>query len=224
MCLFCIYLTMTSNTKAHVGSQPNITVLVDILSTLKPYFCEGISEYSLLQLLQQPPYCIFDQSALKDNLTLFRSHFVLFHGLYVLRQQWRTDQTGELDIHTTSICLKPYELKQGVVEDDPLGRYYLDLNQIESTSEQDVETLLDDFWLKMGGFSPYVLTQESMAACYETLGLNSDQIGCLSLLEVKKHYRKQLHLIHPDKGGSEEQAKALVQAYQCIVQHMNKAC
>ena len=80
-------------------------LLVDILSTMTDLFRQGVSEYQLISKLKNPPYSVFDDEALRDPLVLFKTHFVLFHALYCLRNQWRMSGIGELDIHALNIQL-----------------------------------------------------------------------------------------------------------------------
>ncbi|MDY6883511.1 MAG: DNA-J related domain-containing protein, partial [Pseudomonadota bacterium] len=84
-------------------------LLVDLLSTFKPFFIKGISEYALIELLKKAPYQFFDEDALRDPLILFKTHFVLFHALYQLKRDWRERNEGELDIHALNISLKPID-------------------------------------------------------------------------------------------------------------------
>ena len=57
----------------------------------------------------------------------------------------------ELFIHTLNIECQPWQQgEKDLAEDDPLAEYYLDLSQLSSTSETDVESMLNDFWERMG--------------------------------------------------------------------------
>mmetsp|Transcript_16093 Transcript_16093/g.50599 ORF Transcript_16093/g.50599 Transcript_16093/m.50599 type:complete len:92 (-) Transcript_16093:35-310(-) len=76
-------------------------LLQEVLSSFQSQFVEGISEFEIITLLKQPPYSLFDEDALRDSLMLFQTHFVLFHSLYRLRNEWREQKVGELDIAAT---------------------------------------------------------------------------------------------------------------------------
>ncbi len=138
-------------------------LLVDLLSTFKPFFIKGISEYALIELLKKAPYQFFDEDALRDPLILFKTHFVLFHALYQLKRNWRERNEGELDIHALKISLKPIDKSDAeqndgaklrgkvITEPDKLAEYYLDWSNFEKTDRDSVETLLNGFWQRMAG-------------------------------------------------------------------------
>ena len=60
---------------------------------------DGLSEYGLMQILRQKGVKQFEKEDLLDPITLFRSHFLLFHFLYELRDQLRFRRENDLDIH-----------------------------------------------------------------------------------------------------------------------------
>lgn len=202
-------------------------LLMDVLSTLKTEFKAGISEFSLITHLKQPPHSLFDDKALRDPLLLFKTHFVLFHALYRLREKWRADNNGNLEIHALNIQLnepsQPCTSSQSskpksasdVGEHDALAAYYLDWRNFEETQRGDVDALLDEFWYKMqhGGTKTY--SHVDVDNAHTTLNMTkSDEI---SLSVLKKHYKKTLQHAHPDKGGSQEEAQAVINAYHLLL-------
>ena len=179
-----------------------------LLNIIKNY-PEGIKEYDLLTLIQEKK----PKNGLTyvDNLDLFKRHFLLFHTLYQLDEQLRTDHNGQLVINALNIQWLP---KTSVIDsfsafnldkNDSVRAFYLDLKNLEDTSSEDVENLLTSFWLKMED--------------------DSEKVNALTLFElnepcdlpiIKKRYRQLLTMHHPDKGGSIETTQALNKAMEIL--------
>ena len=118
---------------------------------------------------------------------------------------------------------------------DALASYYLDWNNFEQTDEEDVEALLASFWSTMGKAQYASFNDGDIEAAHRILELTwirsdlhrdtlrdsslskSEEHSVYSLKEIKKHYRKKLQQLHPDKGGSREQAQQVISAYQLLV-------
>lgn len=175
-------------------------LLVDILSTMTDLFRHGVSEYQLISKLKNPPYSVFDDEALRDPLVLFKTHFVLFHALYCLRNQWRMSGIGELDIHAlniqlsapTSSCDSAYKSFQkssqkssqdssddndepenhAVDAHDALASYYLNWSNFEETDKESVEALLDSFWTQMGHAQFETYTDHEIDDAHQVLGFS----------------------------------------------------
>ena len=207
---------------AHHTSSFNTTnaqkveLLLDILSTKKAQFEEGMTEYALISQLKSPPHQLFNDDALRDSLALFNTHFILFHTLYLLRNHWRDTLVGELDIHTTRIVLKPlkdvscgnFSSKFTVLDkNDPLADYYLNWQNLVSTGEADVDALLNGFWQRMVGGEPIYDSKENIAHCHAILNINEAET--ITLTTLKRQYRKQLITVHPDKGAAMKRRKML---------------
>ena len=202
-------------------------LLIDVLSTFKTEFKAGISEFSLITCLKQPPHSLFDDQSLRDPLLLFKTHFVLFHALYQLREKWQLDNTGYLDIHALNIQLQepsqPCTSSQSskptgasdVGEHDALAAYYLDWRNFEETQRDDVDALLDEFWHKMQQGGAQTFSQVEVDNAHTTL--NMTKSDGISLSVLKKHYKKTLQRAHPDKGGSQEEAQAVINAYHLLL-------
>lgn len=119
---------------------------------------------------------------------------------------------------------------------DTLASYYLDWCNFEQTNEEDVEALLTQFWSKMGSARYASFSEDDINDAHRLIGLTrtrsnlhrdrlndgatpkSEEYNCYSLKEIKKHYRKKLQQLHPDKGGNREQAQQVISAYQLLVQ------
>ncbi|MCU7554754.1 molecular chaperone DnaJ [Alteromonas sp. ASW11-19] len=196
-------------------TQP-VSPLIAILADWQDWFRDGTTEYDVIARLQRPPLEFFPSDALRDPLRLFQTHFALYNALYQLRDEWWQQQTGELDIAGTRIVLKPYTAGEaGLLKPDPLRAFYLDWSHFDQTGEADVEALLDSFWRNMAGErTANSVGAESVAQAKQQLALPEDEV--LSLVELKRQYRKRLHVCHPDKGGSAAETKAIVSAYSVL--------
>ncbi|MDB2330426.1 molecular chaperone DnaJ [Alteromonas sp.] len=217
-----------SDTERTSVSDAHLTLLIDTLATLRPVFERGINEYSLINTLKAPPFALFKDAELSDPLILFNTHFLLFHCLYKLREQWRLQGIGELDIHATNIVLRAIDTNvqpqhsethaKNIGAIDALAEYYLNLHNMTSTSLEDVETLIDDFWQRMAGNPVKVSTEDIKHAC-ELLDI--DTATTLTLVAIKKHYKKKLQFVHPDKGGSTLDTQEVIAAYKLLLRHIN---
>lgn len=193
--------------------EEDISILSAALSELLAEQ-ERWSEHALISRLQQPPYEIFESSALSDTMSLFKTHFMVFHCLYLLRSQWRREKVAELDIHTLAIHKKPWQSGlQALQPTDPLADYYLDLTQLTGTAADDVEQWLDDFWQQMAGRPQQRQSTLSYAEACDIMQLQEP----FSTVELKRQYRRLIHQYHPDKGGSSQQMLAVKEAYQTLL-------
>lgn len=170
---------------------------------------DAYSEYELMRWLQAPEQGVFRADALANNLTLFRSHFLLMHALYRLKKQWLKEGSAVLEISALRIkkCIGVVTAATESTETqisvaDPLMEYYLDLNQLE-TPEEEVEQLLSSFWQKM-------LLPEQQPEDLVILELTPP----VNAQKIKKQYKKLAMLHHPDRGGDEEKFCQVQSAYQ----------
>ena len=108
----------------------------------------GMREYDLMDALDQRCVAGFGRTAFSDHLSMFQSHFLLFHCLYVLRDRLHNDGTASIEIHCLSIRLLPLMQQGGdlLQHHDPLHDYYLDLSNIEKTDAEEVDRLMGSFW------------------------------------------------------------------------------
>ena len=200
-------------------------LLVDILSTHKRQFINGISEYALIEILKKPPYQVFDEDALRDPLMLFKTHFILFHALYQLRQCWIEQNEGVLDIHALGIklnlfsesCLTQSNDEASVTaldNPDPLAEYYLDWGNFEEADRDTVDTLLNAFWQKMLRADSGSHGQDEIKKAHDVLGLSQNEP--VTLVSLKRVYKRTLQSAHPDKGGTQQEAQAVIHAYQVL--------
>lgn len=174
--------------------------LIEILNN----YPEGKSEYALFSLLQKAPYEVFNVNALSEPLSLFQSHFILFHCLYQLRTQYRTTKFVDIQINATCIKLLPYRVAEGAIARlDKLQDYYLDWQNFAQTDRDDVRDLLESFWRRMSREKTCTIKNEQIVGAYKAFDLPFDS----QLNEVKARYRKLQHIHHPDKGGEHHRAQ-----------------
>ncbi len=183
----------------------------------------SISEYQLMRYLSDEGLPEFKPDL--DSLTLFRAHFLLFHLLYRLQDRWFFESRGWLSIHTTDIHLLEMEFvansaegsRQDLLEDYPLKSYYLDYSEFLNTQEDDVLSLLDDFWRRMAGYPIHAIGQDVILKSQQTLGLE-DQI--LSMQSVKLQFRSLCQKHHPDKGGDPQVFRQICDAKDVLLQSL----
>ena len=217
-------------------------LLVDTLSTQKPLFQRGVSEYELIEILKKAPYHFFDDASLREPLMLFKTHFIVFHALYQLKRSWIEQGEGVLDIHTLNIKLNQesahsdhnsahseknsthgdnYKDKESqdkvgaITEADALAEYYLDWGNFEKADRKSVDALLNAFWHRMASGNAHTFEQEDIADAHALLGLPQDEHVSLSVL--KRVYKRALQLVHPDKGGTQQEAQDVIHAYQLLL-------
>ena len=196
---------------------------------------KATSLYQLVKWLQQPEQAIFNSDALKDSLLLFRCNFLIMHCLYQLRIQWLSEGTGELEISALSIGLKPLRPSEQRLPDDsgsseqnhhnhqnhqdrptqpldhadPLQAYYLDLSNL-STSREQIEQLLQQFWKRMS-HPDYSRYQDDDLALLELS-------PPVSAADIRQQYRRLAMQHHPDRGGDSVRFRQISAAFQRLKQ------
>ncbi len=176
----------------------------------------GLSEYELLKILKSQQQPLFVSTDLSDVLSLFRSHFVLFHALYLLRDTLRCAGQLELNISPLLICLQPAQKhnnsqRQALNLSDPLRDYYLDLDNLTGTDREAVEQLLNS---SLSNLHP---SQHLTDALSE---LEIEQpLHALNSEDLRKQYRKLVSRHHPDRGGSTERLQRINQAMDIVRAH-----
>ena len=166
----------------------------------------GIGEYELMQSLKQQGYFDFLSEPASPH-ELFQAHFFLFHSLYLLSNTLLDEKKYLLDIHTLKIQLLTYQQGNNDLQvDDKLKAYYLNFDNLENTSEEDVYGMLDSFWNKYNRF-------ENRASALSELELKDpvdDKI-------IKKEYRRLIMQHHPDRGGDTEKIQKLNDAIKKLL-------
>lgn len=198
----------------------NLIPLKRALSDILLARVEPISEFELIRLLQNPPYELLGEHALRGQLDLFQTHFLVFHCLYVLRHEWGQEGLGRLRIEPLAIALEPVAQAcrdtSEVTKADPLASYYLDLDHLAQTKEQDVASLLGQFWQRFGQRQEVTADQRSQALVVMNL---TAMPSCQA--QLKRRFRHLIHQRHPDKGGSHEAMQELQWAYKILRQTLS---
>ncbi|MCF6323888.1 MAG: DnaJ domain-containing protein [Gammaproteobacteria bacterium] len=154
----------------------------------------GLSEYELFAALYERGDERFDISTLRNTFSLFCVHFRLFNALYCLRDKLWAAQSHLLEISPLLVILREYDSRPGdgyqLRETDALRDYYLDSTHLEQTTAEELEQMLDKFWLRLNG-------SEKRRQALAVLGL-TDPIDAMA---IKQHYRRLAMEHHPDRGG-----------------------
>lgn len=194
----------------HTPSEwaPLQSILHDILLNHR----DGLSEYEIFEQLKSPPYEVFTVDALRDPLSLFQSHFILFNALYQLQDSWLRNKTGLMQIHCSCIRSIPWEAGQnGLITQDKLRAYYLDWTNLSDTDQSQAEALLESFWSGFSGMPNQVpVNHMPLQQALDLLNLTNPYTA----QQLKQQYRKMLHKHHPDKGGDNGQTVQLHNAYE----------
>ncbi|XOV77756.1 MAG: DNA-J related domain-containing protein [Aestuariibacter sp.] len=186
-------------------SEKHIDALLTALDVLLQSG-DKFSEFELIQRLQNAPFELFNPTAFSDNLTLFKTHFLVYHCLYQLQARYLKEGAGYLTISALHIERQDAShLHPMNAEDTKLRDYYLDLQQLQSTSEQDVQALLDDFWRRMGRVQEVMPDADAIAQALAFFDVAHHDV---EWSVIKQRYRKKMHAIHPDKGGVKNDAQS----------------
>lgn len=172
---------------------------------------QGLSEYQLIERLRQQGQPAFTGADLREPVSLFRTHFILFNALYRLDERL-ADQQLQLEISPLLVRLQPRRPgKAGIENRDPLRAYYLDSSQLDDISAEQVTSLLDGSLrrLQAGG------EIDAALACLEFCSSQPRPEAA----GIRHRYRQLASRHHPDRGGSTERLQELNQAMQLLRQH-----
>lgn len=168
---------------------------------------EGVSEHDFLRTLDEQGFFKTLDAAASSTLLLFQKHFLLFHVLYSINQQRVADKRGGLQITPMLIKQLDYlEADTQIGEVDSLCDYYLELENLTSVTGDEVDDLLNGFWVKY-------LRNDKRGAALEALGL-SDPVTDTKIVQ---HYRKLVSVHHPDKGGDKDKIQEINEAYAALI-------
>jgi len=156
----------------------------------------GLTEYELIRQLRADGVEPFAGSRLREPLSLFQTHFLLFHCLYRLRDRL-AEQDEWLRIHCLDIGLEPLATapvgNRCPAASDPLRAYYLDLRRLETMDAAAVEALLAEFRTRMRRNAEAGGREQALAE----LGL-ADPVNAAV---IDRRYRQLAQRHHPDRGG-----------------------
>ena len=177
-----------------------------VLAETLAQYPEGIGEHALLRLLGKEYFPFLGESPWQPH-ALFCAHFLLFHALYLLRDRAWQARRAHLEIATLKIRWLPYRGEDSALtRPDALRGYYLDLSNLESTSERDVDELLASFWLRFQSV-------DQRADALQELGL-TDPVDDAT---IKRAYRQLAMQHHPDRGGDTERLQAINAAVSVLL-------
>ncbi|WMS86857.1 DNA-J related domain-containing protein [Pleionea litopenaei] len=164
------------------------------------------SEYELMKAIERELPHFF--TVLPDDSQLYQKHFWLQHHLYHLQKELlKKPATSNryLEISATRIAfVMTQTADQQLSNRQPLGDYYLNVENLYLTPEQVVE-LQQVFWKK------YLALDEKSEAI-KLLKLEEHSTISKSLL--KKQFQKLSQQHHPDKGGDTKMFLQIKAAYE----------
>ena len=193
-------------------TMPDFTQLIEqtfiaFIEALLGEHPEGIKEYDLLRHLDEQGFFQALDTEVSLSLLLFQKHFLLFHVLYSINQQRVADKQGALQISPLLIKqLDHVEADTQIGEFDALSHYYLELENLAAATEDNVNDLLDAFWVKY-------LRNEKRGDALKVLGLNDP----VTDTEIIQHYRTLASIHHPDKGGDKDKIQQINEAYAVLI-------
>lgn len=192
--------------KLELSANPLIPELLELLRRHP----DGISEFSLMKALE--PHPAFADLADDYQLCLFQKHFMIMHGLYTLQTRLWYEEYLRVEISPLSVRLyteaeASARNEAAALPDagDTLRAYYLDWQQLDATSADDVQRLLKGFFHHC--FDPGARTQ-----ALQTLALEEGA----SQEEIRIRYRQLAARLHPDKGGNSEAFIEVRRAYELL--------
>ena len=188
-------------------NSERLAFLQETLHQILSETTDGISEFDLIGRLQARQTSGFEKNVLRQNHTMFQCHFILFHCLYRLRERLQTQHIANIDIHCLNIRLLPY-IHTGEnlpSSHDKICEYYLNFENLENTSSEDVEQLINSFW-------EYYVAGDQRSHALKILGLEDP----IEHSDIKRHYRRLVMEHHPDRGGDKTRLQAINEAMEIL--------
>ncbi|WP_390594589.1 DNA-J related domain-containing protein [Simiduia litorea] len=154
----------------------------------------------------------------ETQASLYRVHFLLRNALYQLAAQ---DESCDWQFSPIGVEWAPRSAvnsEDGRALSKPdtgnLARYYLDMANLV-LDEAAVDQLLDEFWRKYQQHCDDVRGDIQAALALLELERVED------LATLKRQYRRQVMVSHPDRGGSKDQMQALNSAFSLLKRSLN---
>lgn len=178
----------------------------------------GTSELALIRSLQAPPWGLIGEISFRDPEQLYPVHFLLFHVLYLLRDELA--EVGEsLEISPLDIRIGAQDAVSGTglpASEDGLRRFYLDLEQYR-LSDESIRTMMADFW---SGRVPEGPAPGELLRAARLLGFESVP---KDFVAIKRRFRRAVMGAHPDRGGDTESVQRLNHAFSILKAHFRPA-
>ncbi len=175
---------------------------------LRSRWKQNVTEWELLTFLREQYPEVFSFEPGAGDLLLFRTHFFLYHLLYMLRIKLLEESEGVLSMFSIHISLEEYSNEAGStpVAYDLLQEYYLNLDHLKNATATEVEMLLHGFFQKFAAY------RSRKQAC-KVLGVSENA----SIHSVRKQYYTLVKLHHPDLGGDPEKFKTIQEAMENLL-------
>ena len=138
---------------------------------------------------------------------MFQIHFIVFHALYRLRDRVRKLESNELDLNP--VCIRLLSFTRGdaaLAEFDALYDYYMDINNLAETRSEDVDEMLQRFWLRLDN-------SERRAEALKELELEDPVSNDI----IREQYRRLAMKHHPDRGGETEKLQRINTAVSILL-------
>jgi len=173
---------------------------------------DGIDEYDLISALRSAACPAIPKTFVGDHMALFQTHFRVRNALYRLREQLWQEQRGHLQIGLLRVTLQPYQPGDAALtEADPLRDYYLDWQNLENITLDEVVELLNRFWSGFGA-------RDKRQAALATLELQDP----VDYTAIKQQYRRLAMRYHPDRGGDQQRLQELNAALAVLEDYYGK--
>ncbi|MDH5710590.1 MAG: DnaJ domain-containing protein [Gammaproteobacteria bacterium] len=182
-------------------------LIPDILSLLHQH-PDGITEYMIIKSLDD--HAGFSDINEDYQLAVFQKHFMVMNALYQLQRQLLEEERLYLDISPLHIQLVVTTNNSSCkslseVSNKKLSEYYLDWENFENTTLEDVEKLLEKFWT-------IYQSNDSRLSSLNILELNETADHAM----IRQRYRELAAKHHPDKGGDPSEFIKIRRAYELL--------
>tara|TARA_R110002126_G_scaffold43475_29_gene124650 strand:- start:1420 stop:2070 length:651 start_codon:yes stop_codon:yes gene_type:complete len=190
-----------------------------ILSAIPDAAGESLTEQYLLSRLGLK---LTADTELSPDLQRFQQHFVLYHLLYRLQTEWLSAEGLFLSIGLAKITLSKADHATDAApakhnDNNSRCEYYSNWHNFYAMSEQLLDNYLRQFWQRYSKGSKGQ-NEDNLLSAGQALKLLNLSPG-FSLAQLKKAYRSQALLLHPDRAsGNSDKFRQIQQAYQLLLQ------
>ncbi|MFC4655252.1 MULTISPECIES: DNA-J related domain-containing protein [Rheinheimera] len=190
--------------------------LPELLNHLEALLLQSDQEISEQWLLSQLDAFFPSNERGELNNLLFQQHFVLYHHLFLLQQQWQQQGIALLWIGYAKVRVFPFsepsnELPVLWSDQDEKAAYYLDWQNFIAMTDERLTALLDSFWQKLS------LYRQNPAFDSVVIKDKWHLVENCSVADIKRRYRQLALLLHPDRGGDKADFQSLQLEYQWLL-------